>query len=73
MSNFKENFRRDEDENLKYDDNAFYYFSFAILAFFLVPLTYFLVIKPMFLGEKIIKTSIKNCKCELCIDRMNKR
>ena len=73
MSNFKENFRRDEEENLKYDDNAFFYFSFSILAFSLVPLTYFLVIAPMLRGEKIIKTSIKNCKCDICMDRMNKR
>jgi len=73
MSGFKENFHRDEDENLKYDDNAFFYFSFSILAFSLVPLTYFLVIRPMFFGEKIIKTSIHNCKCEICTDRMKKR
>ena len=73
MSNFKDNFGRDEDENLQYDDNAFYYFSFSILAFSLVPLTYLLVIKPILFGERVIKTSIKNCQCDICKERMKSR
>lgn len=73
MSTFKENFGRSEDENLNYDDTAFYYFSFGILGFAMVPLTYLLVIRPMYDGEKVIKTSIMNCQCETCADRMRKR
>jgi hypothetical protein len=60
---FKENFGKKEDaEGLDYDDSAFYYFSFAIFSFSLVPATYYLILRPMFHGENVIKTtSVKNC------------
>lgn len=70
---FQENFQREESEKLKYDSTAFYYFAVAILVVALIPATFFLVIKPMTVGEMIINTSIKNCQCDLCVKRMKKR
>jgi hypothetical protein len=70
---FKENFEREENEKLTYDDTAFYYFAFATLFFALVPCTYYLVMKPMLVGEKIINLSIKNCQCQMCLRRMKAR
>lgn len=41
---FKDNFKRDSEEDmLDYDDSAFYYFSLALLTFTLVPFLYFLL------------------------------
>ena len=73
MSSFKENFQREESENLKHDDVAFHYFSVAILVVVLIPLTYFLIIRPMMVGEMIINMSLKNCKCEQCQVRLKER
>jgi hypothetical protein len=71
---FEENFQREEAEKLKYDTIAFFYFAFSMLVVILTPATFFLVIKPMTVGEMIIKTtSIKNCQCKLCVERMKKR
>ena len=71
---FQENFQREESEKLKYDSTAFYYFALAILVVALIPATFYLVIRPMTVGEMIIKTtSIKNCQCKLCVERMKKR
>lgn len=42
MSSFKDNFKRDSEEDmLEYDDSAFYYFSLAVLTFILIPYTYY--------------------------------
>lgn len=45
MSDFKDNFHRDnkDESTLSYDDSAFYYFSIAILTVVLVPWTFSLV------------------------------
>lgn len=47
MPSFKENFERDQREELDYDDSAFYYFSMAILFIMLTPATWYMVIKPV--------------------------
>ena len=73
MSSFGENLRREESENLKHDDVAFHYFSFAMLVVVLVPLTYVLIVRPMTQGEMIINTSLKNCKCHHCQSRLLER
>lgn len=72
---FKENFERQEDENLNYDDVAFHYFFFAILVVLLVPLTYFLVIRPAVRGGAyvIMTPGLKTCQCRQCTERMGKR
>jgi hypothetical protein len=72
-SKFGENFRREESEQLNYDEVAFYYFGLAMLFITLVPTTYFLVIRPMFQGQMVINTSIKNCQCSICKARMKRR
>jgi hypothetical protein len=42
MSSFKDNFKRDSEEDmLEYDDSAFYYFSLAVLTFILLPYTFY--------------------------------
>lgn len=50
MSNFQDNFHRDEEKLLDYDDSAFYYFFISILTVILVPLTYG-IIKTVIKGE----------------------
>jgi len=50
MSSFQDNFKRDSEEDmLEYDDSAFYYFSFSILSFILLPFTYY-TLKKMIKG-----------------------
>jgi len=44
---FQENFSRDEKEDLNYDDKAFYYYATTMLLLFLVPATYFGIIRSM--------------------------
>ena len=62
MSRFQENFARQEDEQLNYDDIAFFYFSFSLLFVILIPVTLYLVFEPIFQGDMVIKEkSIKNC------------
>lgn len=42
MSNFQDNFKREQsgdDDELEYDDSAFYFFSMAVLSFIVVPFT----------------------------------
>ena len=73
MSTFQENFGRSQSEQLNYDDTAFYYWAFAMLFVGLVPATYWLVVQPALFGEMVIKTSIKNCACQTCEARMQKR
>lgn len=72
-SGFKENFERGEKENLDYDDSAFYYFGLALLLLGLVPATWYMIISPILYGEISINYSYKNCKCNLCLERMQKR
>lgn len=57
---FKENFFRDEGEQLDYDDSAFYYFFIAILTIIQIPFTYY-IIKTMCKGEKTIDVEGRNC------------
>jgi len=53
MSNFKDNFHREEEEQLDYDDSAFYYFFISIMSVVLIPYTLYLF-KTIVFGEKII-------------------
>jgi translocation protein SEC63 len=62
MSNFQDNFHRDEEKLLDYDDSAFYYFFISILTVVAVPLTYGIV-KTIIFGEKKFETDNKNCDC----------
>jgi len=50
MSNFQDNFHREEEKLLDYDDSAFYYFFISILTVMLVPLTIHIIKKVIF-GE----------------------
>jgi hypothetical protein len=58
MSSFQDNFHRDEEESLDYDDSASYYFFVAILTVFLMPFTYH-ILKTAIVGETVIKTKGK--------------
>jgi hypothetical protein len=62
MSSFQDNFHREEEKLLDYDDSAFYYFFISILTVILVPLTYG-IIKTMITGEvKLdLAATTKNC------------
>jgi translocation protein SEC63 len=73
MSQFKENFQRDEKESLDYDDSAFYIFGMTMMLIFLLPATYYMVIQPMLYGEVQINRSLRNCECQVCKERMVKR
>lgn len=73
MSNFQDNFHREEEKLLDYDDSAFYYFFISILTVALIPLTYS-IIKTMLLGEKqIVESNTKNCDCHRCQELIGKR
>ena len=72
-SGFKENFERGEKESLDYDDSAFYYFGLAMLLIVLLPLTWLLVLKPVFKGEIRINHKIKNCQCSTCTKKIAER
>jgi translocation protein SEC63 len=62
MSSFQDNFKRDsEEDQLEYDDSAFYYFSLAVLTFFLMPYTYYLL-KTFFFGAIDLQTEGVNCE-----------
>lgn len=65
MSNFQDNFHREEENKLDYDDSAFYYFFISLLTVFLVPFTLH-ILKTMVTGEKNIDISGKNCECAKC-------
>jgi preprotein translocase subunit Sec63 len=74
MSSFKENFERGEKEQLDYDDSAFYYFGLSMLSVVVFPLTYILILKPIFYGEmSVLNKKLKNCQCDSCLERLNKR
>lgn len=71
---FKSSFERSgEKENLDYDDSAFYYFGLAMLNVILIPTTYYLILKPVLFGEWSVSRYLKNCKCEICTKRLEKR
>lgn len=72
MSNFQDNFHREEEQNLDYDDSAFYYFFISILTVMLVPFTWH-ILKTMVTGETKINLSGKNCQCNRCQDLIKKR
>lgn len=62
MSSFKDNFKRDSEEDmLDYDDSAFYYFSMAILTFATVPYLYFLA-KTFINGTIDLRWDGVNCE-----------
>lgn len=62
MSSFKDNFKRDSEEDmLDYDDSAFYYFSLAVLTFVLVPYLYFLG-KTFIMGTIDLRWDGVNCE-----------
>ncbi len=70
--NFKQNFFRDEEQKLDYDDSAFYYFFIAILTVGLVPYSLYLL-KSMLFGEKKVELTGKNCNCKKCKDTIQER
>lgn len=62
MSSFKDNFKRDSEEDmLDYDDSAFYYFSMAILTFITLPYLYFLI-KTFLTGSIDLSWDGVNCE-----------
>ncbi len=65
MSSFQDNFHRDEEKLLDYDDSAFYYFFISILTVILVPISYG-IIKTVIFGEKKFDLTNKNCECSRC-------
>lgn len=73
-SGFSDNFHRDEEKLLDYDDSAFYYFFISILTVGLIPLTYSIV-KTMLFGEQKLDTSNhhRHCECSRCVALMQKR
>jgi preprotein translocase subunit Sec63 len=58
---FKENFEKEDKDSLDYDDSAFYYFGLAMLVVTVLPLTYVMIIKPIFYGDMSINHNLKNC------------
>jgi hypothetical protein len=63
---FKDNFARDEQEDmLEYDDGAFYYFSLALITFVVIPYTYY-TLKTLFFGDSQLEIFKSNCKCTHC-------
>jgi len=64
MSSFQDNFKRDsEEDQLNYDDSAFYYFSMAVLTFVLLPYTYYLF-KRFIYGAVELQTEGLQCETE---------
>jgi hypothetical protein len=58
---FKENFARDEQEDmLEYDDGAFFYFSASLLTFIALPYTYYLL-KTLLFGDTHLEEFKGNC------------
>lgn len=70
---FNENFERGEKENENYDDTAFYIYGFSILTVLLTPLTWKLVLKPIFFYDFYIPSNTKTCQCDICTKRLQKR
>lgn len=62
MSSFKDNFKRDSEEDmLEYDDSAFYYFSLAVLTFILIPYTFY-QLRTLVRGNVTLKQKGLNCE-----------
>ena len=70
MSNFQDNFHREEEQSLDYDDSAFFYFFIAILTCILIPFTY-RVITQMIFGESTSHLKGLNCECSRCQEIMS--
>lgn len=65
MSNFQDNFKREqsgEDDELEYDDSAFYFFSMAVLTFIVFPFTLYLLWSA-WVGEVQLEKLPATCKC----------
>lgn len=61
-SSFKDNFKRDSEEDmLDYDDSAFYYFSLAVLTFILIPYFYF-ILRTIISGNIDLEWEGVNCE-----------
>ena len=68
---FKENFSRDEQEDmLEYDDGAFFYFSASLLTFVALPYTYYLL-KTLLFGDVHLEEFKGNCQCTNCMALIN--
>lgn len=68
MSNFQDNFKREqsgEDDELEYDDSAFYFFSMAVLSFVVVPFTLYLL-WTAWAGEVALERLPATCQCSRC-------
>lgn len=62
MSSFKDNFKRDSEEDmLEYDDSAFYYFSLAVLTFILLPYTFY-QLRTIIVGDVKLEWEGVNCE-----------
>ena len=73
MSSFQDNFHREEENKLDYDDSAFYYFFISILTVVNVPLS-LSILKTMLTGEKkIVEHGTKNCDCKRCVEVLKAR
>ena len=68
MSSFQDNFKRDtsgEDDELEYDDSAFYFFSLALLTFVALPLTLF-ILRSLIWGDVHVEHLPASCDCSWC-------
>jgi hypothetical protein len=73
-SGFKENFERGGgDDEMDYDDSAFYYFGMAMLCIVLIPATYTQIISPVFFGEQSVNYELKSSKCKIVQDKIKER
>ena len=66
MSSFKDTFTRDQggENNLQYDDTAFYYFFLTLLVLAIIPLI-ISIFRQIFFDSETSKLS-KNCPCPTC-------
>ena len=72
MSNFQDNFHREEEKPLDYDDSAFYYFFVSILTVILIPFTIH-ILKIVIMGEKKFEVIGINCDCSKCKETLKLR
>jgi preprotein translocase subunit Sec63 len=71
---FKDHFHREEEENLNYDDSAFYYFFISILTLLVLPLTYNILKTIVFGDTKYNFLQEKGfCECKKCQKMKNER
>ena len=70
---FQDNFKRDSEEDmLDYDDSAFYYFSFALLTFAMIPYWYF-TLKALFADKVQAEKQGKHCESQWFQDLLSKK